>query len=201
MTEDEARSWCEARFGSERLAILARFGEMVIRENEAQNLISPATCATIWNRHLADSAQLLLHARAPTSWLDVGSGAGFPGMVIAILLDRPVTLVEPRAKRADFLRHAAGALALSNATVRTAKAEAATGQYDIISARAVANIPQLIAITRHLRHARTRMVLPRGRNGAREVQELPRDLRRMFHVEHSVTDAESAIVLADGVMT
>lgn len=200
MTEDDARGWCERRFSTEQVDKLAAFGAMVVEENARQNLISPVTCASMWGRHLTDSAQLVPLAMAgATSWLDVGSGAGFPGIVLGILWNGSIMLVEPRAKRAQFLDSAARQLGLSNVAVTQAKAESVKGHYDVISARAVASLPDLLAITRHLRDRRTQLILPRGRNGASEVEQLPRDQRRMFHVEHSVTDAQSVIAVADGV--
>lgn len=202
MTEEEARAWLTARWSDAKVEALARFADLVLSETTRQNLISPASCAHIWTRHIVDSAQLLEHQPARwTSWLDIGSGAGFPGVVVAILTERSVTLVEPRARRVEFLRDCADRLSLGNIAVTHAKAEALTGTFDIVSARAVATLPALFAMSRHLRHRETRMILPRGRNGATEVAQLPRDWRGMFHVEQSVTDPESVIIVADGVTT
>lgn len=201
MTEDDARAMVRDRVGNTRFEVLSRFADLVVAENDSQNLISPASVGQIWVRHIWDSEQLL--ALAPKhfrSWGDVGTGAGFPGLVIAILTNAPVMLIEPRAKRANFLRDAAAALSLAHVTVHTAKAEkVVSSPLDVISARAVAPLPALFAMTGHLRHSTTRMILPRGRNGATELRELPRPWRGMFHVEHSVTDHESLIVVADGV--
>ncbi|PZQ61957.1 MAG: 16S rRNA (guanine(527)-N(7))-methyltransferase RsmG [Sphingomonas taxi] len=200
MTEGDAKAWIAARYDADAIARLERFAAMVVQENERQNLISPATCAQIWVRHIVDSAQLLpLAASDARNWLDIGSGAGFPGMVIAALWPGSVALVEPRARRADFLRAVAAALGLTNVIVHHSRVEAVTGQFDILSARAVAAVPALLDMTRHLRGPKTRMILPRGRNGATEMEQLPRTWRGMFHVEHSVTDPASVIIVADGV--
>lgn len=200
MTEEEAYAWCETRFGIEATARLDAFRVMVIEENDRQNLISPASIGAIWSRHIVDSAQLAAHAPpAARSWFDIGSGPGFPGMVIALATPLAVTLVEPRGRRIEFLHAVAATLAVANVTIVKAKAEAVTGSADVISARAVASIPNLVAMTSHLRHGRTRMILPRGQNGGSEVAALPEKWRAMFHVEQSVTDPSSAIVIADGV--
>ena len=200
MTEDEARHWCQRFANARAMERLEQFAARTIDENSRQNLISPGSCDHIWSRHIADSAQLLSYVpAAATSWVDVGSGPGLPGLVIAILCDLPITLIEPRTRRVTFLNDTVTALGLSNVSVRRAKAEAVTGTFDVISARAVAGIPQLLVMTRHLSQPSTRLILPRGRNGAREVAELPTRAQRMFHVEQSVTDAESVIVIADGV--
>jgi 16S rRNA (guanine527-N7)-methyltransferase len=200
VNEDDARDWCCHRFSPVALERLDRFAALVVAENARQNLISPATCPTIWSRHVTDSAQLATHA-APgaRSWIDIGSGAGFPGLVIAIVTDMQVTLVEPRARRAEFLEQAAGDLCLSNVSVQQVKAEGLAAKADVISARAVASIPALLAMSSHMRHPDTRLILPRGRNGASEVADLPVPMRSMFHVEQSVTSSGSVIVVAQGV--
>ncbi|MEG8041033.1 16S rRNA (guanine(527)-N(7))-methyltransferase RsmG [Sphingomonas sp. LR60] len=200
MTEDDAIAWCHTHFGIGRTTMLDNFRQMVLTENEQQNLISPSSCEAIWSRHIVDSAQLVAHAPTPSkTWFDIGSGPGLPGLVVAIVTDLHVTLVEPRGRRIDFLHEVVARLGLMNVSIQKTKAEAAIGRADIISARAVASIPDIVAMTSHLRHTATRMILPRGRNGASEVATLPAKWQSLFHVEHSVTDPNSVIVIADGV--
>lgn len=200
MTEDDAVGWCATKFGNEVTAKLDAFRKLVLAENDRQNLISPASKEMIWSRHVVDSAQLAMHSPdSARTWFDIGAGPGFPGMVVAIITDLIVTLVEPRGRRVDFLEAVKHELELPNVVVVKSKAEAVSGSADVISARAVASIPDLIAMTSHLRHDRTRMILPRGRNGGSDVATLPVKWRGMFHVEQSVTDPASVIVIADGV--
>lgn len=201
MTEVDAQELVRQHVGEDRFAVIARFAELVVAENGRQNLISPASVDHIWVRHILDSVQLLkLAPDGFRSWCDIGTGAGFPGLVIAALTDAAVTLVEPRHRRADFLRQAADVLSLTNVSVEAIKVERLQdGPFDVLSARAVAPLPALFAMTGHLRHPTSRMILPRGRNGATELRELPRSWRGMFHVEHSVTDHDSIIIVADGV--
>src|SRR3546814_2021481 len=99
---------------------------MLVAENAQQNLVAASTIPTLWTRHIADSAQLLaLDAREGEGlWLDLGSGAGLPGLVVAILSDRPVALVESRKRRCEFLRSVAGALDLGHVEVVEARLEA-----------------------------------------------------------------------------
>ena len=73
-----------------------QFAKMLVAENRVQNLISKSTEADLWNRHFADAAQLTAFVPERATWIDIGSGAGLPGLVIAILTGAPVTLVEPR---------------------------------------------------------------------------------------------------------
>lgn len=200
MTEEEARAWASERFNPAAVERLDRFAAIVTRETEQQNLISPSTIPLIWSRHIVDSAQLLALAPAAAStWLDVGTGAGFPGLVAAILFDGHVTMVEPRAKRAAFLRDAAAALGLyasvHQSRIETAKLDPA----DIISARAVATVDALLTMTAHLRAPLTTYLLPRGRTGQDEIVKARAGWHGTFHVEQSITDPASTILIATGV--
>lgn len=200
MTEEEARGWIAERFSDVAVDRLGRFVQIVTRETEQQNLISPSTIPLIWSRHIVDSAQLISFApKDARSWTDIGTGAGFPGMVAAILLDGHVTMIEPRAKRAIFLREAAEALGLG-ATVHQTRAETApVSEADIISARAVATIDALFGMTAQYRSTLTTYLLPRGRTGQDEIVKARAGWHGTFHVEQSVTDPASTILIATGV--
>lgn len=203
MTEQDARDWLETRFGVERTALLARFADRIVAETAHQNLIAASTIDHIWERHLLDSAQLVPLADAANegAWIDIGSGAGFPGIVAAILTDRPVVLVEPRARRATLLRVMAADLGLTNVVVHQAKIEKLPADCPaaIITARAVARLAALFAIGHRHSDADTIWVLPKGRSTTEELAEAKADWRGMFHVEHSITDPTSSIVVARGV--
>ncbi|WP_066647551.1 MULTISPECIES: 16S rRNA (guanine(527)-N(7))-methyltransferase RsmG [Sphingomonas] len=201
MTEDEARGWICEHFGVPRETLLARFVDIVIAESGRQNLISAATLPQIWRRHIVDSAQLLQRVPAiDGDWFDIGTGAGFPGMVVAILSNGPVTLIEPRRKRADFLRACVVELDLgTRVTVHTARAEQIKGHAAVISARAVAALPELLAATVHLSTKKTRWVLPKGKSAREEVASAQATWHGVFHVEQSITDPESLIILAEKV--
>jgi 16S rRNA (guanine527-N7)-methyltransferase len=109
MTEDEARLWLKednpvSRETEEKLEAFIAF---LKREAASQNLISASTLDHIWDRHIVDSAQLLRFCPdSPQTWIDLGSGAGFPGIVVALLSDHQVTLVESRGRRIDYLQRA-----------------------------------------------------------------------------------------------
>ena len=197
MTEAEARAWFVERFGEARTARVGAFLDMVCVETEQQNLISPASVASIWSRHGLDSAQLMFHVEQFGDWLDIGTGGGFPGMIVAICGDQPTTMVEPRRKRAAFLEEAASRLGLTNTRVVAAKVESVTGTFATISARAVASVEKLLQAADHCATPETRWILPRGRIEAEELARLRRDRTRVFHVEHSLTDPQSTILLVD----
>ena len=184
----------------ETLATLERFAEILIAENQVQNLISKSTEADLWTRHLADAAQLIGYAPEGASWIDIGSGAGLPGLVLAILTGSPVTLVEPRRLRADFLTRASAELGLGNVTVLQAKGEAVPrARFGVITARAVASIDRLFAMTAHLSHGGTIWVLPRGRSAKSELDEARKSWQGAFRLEPSRTDPDARILIASGV--
>lgn len=168
-------------------------------ENERQNLVSAATLVRVWERHILDSAQLVrFEPHSGASWIDLGSGAGLPGIVIACLVEGPVTLVEPRRLRADFLHKAAESLQIE-ATVVCTKAQCVEGKFEVITARAVAPLGKLLEISRHLSTRNTVWALPKGRSAQRELAEARRAWQGEFHVERSVTDEGSFIIVGIGV--
>lgn len=178
---------------------LIAYAALLKDENDRQNLVSATTLDKVWERHILDSAQLVrFEPGAGASWIDIGSGAGLPGIVIACLVEGPVTLVEPRRLRADFLHKAAESLHL-RAVIVCAKAERVAGHYDVITARAVANLSDLLKLSAHLSTRNTVWALPRGRNGPAELADAKHAWQGGFHVERSVTDADSWIVVGTGV--
>ncbi len=178
---------------------LKAYGALLRDESGRQNLVSASTLESLWERHILDSAQLVrFEPRAGASWIDIGSGAGLPGIVIACLVDGPVTLVEPRRLRADFLHRVCESLDL-RASVSAGKAERAQGTYDVITARAVADLTNLLKISAHLSTGNSRWVLPKGRSAERELVEAQQAWQGAFHVEQSATDPDSRIVIGTGV--
>jgi len=178
---------------------LQAYAAILSEEAARQNLISASSVGDLWDRHILDSAQLVrFEPHAGASWADVGSGAGLPGIVIACLVLGPVALIEPRRLRAEFLHKVCESLDL-NAKVITTKAERAGGKYDVITARAVANLAQTLKISAHLSTRKTIWALPKGRGAAAELAEAERTWQGAFHVEQSVTDADSLIVVGTGV--
>jgi 16S rRNA (guanine527-N7)-methyltransferase len=180
---------------------LARFADLLRDESARQNLVSASTLDSLWDRHVLDSAQLVqFEPKAGSAWVDIGSGAGLPGIVIATLVSGPVLLVEPRRLRADFLRRAVADLGLGErVSIAACKAESAFGQFDVITARAVAGVDKLLRISTHLSTRKSVWVLPKGRSAQSELAEA----RRHWHCDAetvlSCTDPESAILLLRNV--
>jgi len=123
------------------------FRAMVLEANARMNLIGASTVDAFWLRHIIDSAQLLWFAPEARTWADFGSGAGFPGIVLAILLrSRPrarVHLIESMSKRCAFLAAVAGALELP-VEVHNVRAEALRLDVEVVTARACAPLSRLL---------------------------------------------------------
>lgn len=178
---------------------LERYVRLLIGENQRQNLVSSSSLERTWDRHILDSAQLVRFEPAPgASWVDIGSGAGLPGIVIACLVDGPVTLIEPRRLRAEFLHKVSESLDL-NVVVLCARAERAAGTFDVITARAVASLTKLLKISAHLSTRKTVWALPKGRSAKAELVEARRAWQGSFRVEPSVTDADSFVIVGTEV--
>ena len=185
----------------ETIQLLLLYVERVTTANSDQNLVSASTLESIWERHILDSAQLVrFEPRPGASWLDIGSGAGLPGIVIALLIDGPVALVEPRRLRATFLEETIAALGLGGrVTVHAAKVEKIAGRFDAITARAVAPLDRLLAISLHLAHAGTVWALPKGKSANSELAEARRSWQCDARSEVSRTDPDARILVLSKV--
>lgn len=197
MTEEEALGWVEERFDGAVIDRLRAFTAMVIEENTRQNLISPASIPSIWSRHVVDSLQLVSLVPSLGAWMDIGTGGGFPGLVVAIARNAPMTLVEPRRRRAEFLQHCAELLELTAVRVEACKVERVTGTAAVISARAVATVENLLRAAKHCATPTTRWLLPRGSIDRAELSAAVTAHRMVFHVEQSLTHADSSIVILE----
>jgi 16S rRNA (guanine527-N7)-methyltransferase len=202
MDEDAAKHWLteSLNVSRETLAQLAAFREMVIEESTRQNLISAASIPQFWVRHIVDSAQLLLEAPTNGAWLDLGTGAGFPGIVIAILRTQPITFVESRRRRIDFLAASAKTLGLDHVTIQGSPLERVeSAPFSVISARAFAPLPKLLTLAHRFSQKETVWLLPKGQSAQEELESLAGSWHGDFSLKPSVTDAQSAIIIGRGV--
>lgn len=201
-TESAARAYVQSHWGEQAAADCEVLAERLCRENAVQNLVSKTTLNEVWVRHIADSAQLLEHALQNTgSWIDIGSGAGFPGLIVAILRrDWKVTLVEPRRLRVAWLQAICTDLQLTNCVIVQAKAEhCQVPAHDVVSARAVSDLAHLLTMTSKMGHSETRWIFAKGRNALMELEAVPSALasRFVFHVKHSLTAPDARIIVAE----
>jgi 16S rRNA (guanine527-N7)-methyltransferase len=199
MTEDEARAWiAELDVPRGTTDRLERLVTLVQSEQVTQNLVARSTLAHLWSRHVVDSLQLL--ALAPDGpWLDIGSGAGFPGLVVAAASMRTVTLAEPRTKRARFLVETALALGMGDrVAVHAGRVEMlpATSPFAVVSARAVAGLSDLFAMAGRHVDRETTWLLPKGRSAAEELAAARRTWQGEMRLVPSLTDPQASIVVA-----
>lgn len=177
---------------------LENLGALLTAENEVQNLVSDASLKELWVRHFADSAQLLRYVPRETSspWLDLGTGAGFPGLVIASLRpDCEVVMVESRSRRIDWLKRVCDSLEIGNATVAGTRVELLPDRkYQAISARAFAPLSKLLDLSARFSTRETVWLLPKGRSARQELDQLT-GWNHAFHVEQSLTDADAGVIV------
>jgi len=204
MTEEAARRILTNQFdvSRETLVRISAFVDLLRAENERQNLISQTTSEHIWSRHVLDSAQLLrFMPQCAGTWLDLGTGAGFPGLIIAAMNPIQVTMIESRRLRVDFLQRAAETLGLPGSTqILCERVERLDLPHqDVISARAFAPLERLFDLAQRFAASETRWVLPKGRNAQSELDAARASWQGMFHVEPSLTDPEAGIIIAERV--
>jgi 16S rRNA (guanine527-N7)-methyltransferase len=169
-----------------------RYAELLAGPGVERGLIGPAEASRIWDRHLFNSAAIAGLAPAGGWIVDVGSGAGLPGLVLALLLPSArLTLVEPMARRVAFLDECVGELGLTNVEVRRGRAEELSGDLaaDMVTARAVAPLAKLAALCAGLARPGGLVVAMKGSSAAAELASATAELADL-----GVTDARVAQV-------
>ncbi len=151
MTDDRARALKLTPVSDDALARLDKYAALLAEWQTRINLVAPSTLPQLWTRHIADSLQLLRHASDAKIWVDLGSGAGLPGIPVACALaltpGAQVHLVESNGKKAAFLREAArltGAPAVIHAERIENFGESYAGKTDVVTARALAPLSSLL---------------------------------------------------------
>ena len=180
------------------------FAHMLEAEGEVRGLIGPREASRLWSRHLVNSAAVLKFLPRRGSVLDIGSGAGFPGMVIAICRpDLEVFLLEPMLRRCEWLSDVITELDLDNVHVIQGRAEELRGKLkaDVVTARAVANMTKLVRITTRLIAPRGQLIALKGRRAQEEVDAASVELRKhhlkaTVHQVPSIMEDESTYVVS-----
>jgi 16S rRNA (guanine527-N7)-methyltransferase len=197
---DRERALALTPVSRETVALLDRFVELLLATQSHTNLIGPASAAAVWTRHIADSLQLLDLAPTALTWLDIGSGGGFPGLVLACALaDRPnavVHLVESQGKKAAFLRQVVEALALP-ATVHHRRIEdgALDVAPDAVTARAVAPLPRLLDYVAPFVKSGAKALLSKGQDVEAELTEAAKYWKIEAELAPSRTNPASRILI------
>ena len=185
----------------ETIADLQAFGDLVRRWTPAINLVGKATVADLWNRHIVDSAQIFaLRPPEARTWVDLGSGGGFPGLVVAVLAREltpalRVTLVEADLRKATFLRQAAQLLGLQ-VDVRSQRIETLPGLgADVLSARALAPLAVLIGHADRLLAKDGIAIFPKGARSAEELASARRTWDFEVDMRPSLSEGEATILV------
>ncbi|MEM9715445.1 MAG: 16S rRNA (guanine(527)-N(7))-methyltransferase RsmG [Pseudomonadota bacterium] len=184
----------------ETLDRLKLFEALTRKWTRTINLVSPATLDAFWDRHIVDSAQIwALRPVKASTWVDIGAGGGFPGLVIAALAaeqdpELKVTLVESDTRKCVFLRQTAREMGLS-VTVETERVEKLTApKADILSARALATVDQILNFSRKLTDLSTVFILPKGKTAHQELDVARESWSFECQTSPSETDPEALIL-------
>jgi 16S rRNA (guanine527-N7)-methyltransferase len=202
LAADRARALALTPVSRETSDRLDRFVALLLTWQKTTNLIAPSTITQLWTRHVADSLQLLALAPDAHVWIDLGSGGGFPGLVIACALKETpgaaVHLVESNVKKAAFLREAqrvTGAPAIVHAERIDAFAASFAGKADVVTARALAPLAALFEWSLPLlRKTGARALFPKGQGVDLELQEASKSWIVNAELVQSRTDPKGRIV-------
>lgn len=204
--DDRARALALTPVSRETIDRLDRFAGIFAQWQRRTNLIAPSTEAKLWTRHIADSLQLIALAPRAQIWVDLGSGGGFPGLVIACALaETPgaqVHLVESNAKKAAFLREAArltGAPAMIHAERIADFVRHAPDRLDVVTARALAPLAELLAEAYPLLKTGSIGLFPKGQDVEAELTEAAKYWNIQATLAPSCTDPRSRIVVVNAI--
>lgn len=199
---DRERGLALLSVSRETEALFESYVALLMRWQAIKNLVGSATMPEVWTRHIADSAQIVRLVPGARRWLDIGSGAGFPGLVVAILLRHvagaQVHLVESNGRKCAFLRDVARTLQLP-VTVHDGRIASVLPQlvpdFDAVSARALAPLRDLLGMTESLLTTGTLGVFPKGQDVGDELTEASKYWRIQASTVESQTDPKARIVL------
>lgn len=194
----------------ETLELLDIYANTLQHWQKTINLVAPSTLASVWQRHFADSAQLLkLAPENVTSWVDLGSGAGFPGLVIAILIHGKrgaeagsvVRLIESDARKAAFLgeiaRRTSVAVDIVPRRIELSSTQANFEPVEVVTARALAPLERLLGLAYRFFNDGTIGLFPKGRDVEREIEAARKDWQFDVRLEQSLTDPEGRIAVIE----
>lgn len=181
----------------ETFLVLEKYAALLIKWNKSINLVGKSTESEIWERHIYDSLQLVTLIPEIKTLADFGSGAGLPGIVIAIA--RPeiaVTLIEQDQRKASFLRECVAQLSLKNTRIIDADIASTSERYQLITARALASLSELFALAYPRLEEGASCLFPKGKNFAMEMEEARVNWRFMATNTPSATQDAATIILA-----
>jgi 16S rRNA (guanine527-N7)-methyltransferase len=176
-------------FSSDRLELAARYAELLATDGVLRGLIGPREVPRLWDRHLLNCAVLSEELREGAAVCDIGSGAGLPGLVVAIARpDLRVTLVEPLLRRTTFLEQVVEQLGLSHVEVHRGRADSLHGsrRFDVVTSRAVAPLERLLGWSMPLVGPAGALVAMKGSSVAEEIVAARPELERLGCAEPEI---------------
>jgi 16S rRNA (guanine527-N7)-methyltransferase len=188
----------------ETLGRLETYADLLAHWQKAVNLVAPSTLGDVWHRHFADSAQLAQWVPGAAGRLaDLGSGAGFPGLVLAIVLAErsapAVTLVESDTRKVAFLREVARMTGtpvdILPARIESAETHGRIGSVDVVTVRALAPLRRLLRLAAPYFAADTIGLFLKGRDVSREIEEARGDWQFALELRPSSTDAGGRVAV------
>jgi len=188
------------KFKSDDISKLSIFHDELLRFNKKYNLISRSTESDVWNRHILDSAQLVKYIdfEDGKSLADMGSGGGFPGIILAIFNKNfkfHVKLYEKSNIKCDFLENVKNKLNLSYEIFGRYQEEQIHSEY--VVSRAFKKLDEILRISREIIKVNHKLIVLKGKNAENEINKLQQPLEFIYKLEKSITDIDSQILIVD----
>jgi 16S rRNA (guanine527-N7)-methyltransferase len=203
LAKDRTKALTLVSVSHETESRLDLFVNLFLRWQKAVQLVAPSTLPALWTRHIADSFQLVALAPDATRWADLGSGGGFPGLIVAAAIaGRPgamVHLIESDTRKAAFLREAARTTQ-APVTVHNERIESAAeliGPVDVVTARALAPMDRQLSLAQPLLSTGARGIFLKGQDVDSELTEAAKSWSIDFSIQPSLTDPRGRIVLVN----
>ena len=197
MLNDRLVKFCDDNFDDGRsiLTKLSEYKRILIKENETMNLIGKSTITDLDERHLLDCIQIVKYLpQHEKSVMDIGTGAGLPGIILSIIGFKNLHLVEKSPKKSSFLENCKRRLGLNYVVHNKSISEISNLNVDYITARAFASIEKIITMTKKIINKQTKFVLHKGKSYLTELKTI--NTQKYFWVEHpSITSSESKIII------
>ena len=197
MLNDKLVKFCENNFDDGKLILtkLSEYKKILIKENENMNLIGKSTLIDLDERHFLDCIQIVKYLpQHEKSIMDIGTGAGLPGIILSIIGFRNLHLVEKSPKKSSFLENCKLRLGLNYVVHNKPISEISNLNIDYITARAFASIEKIISMTKKIINKQTRFILLKGRSYLKELETI--NQQKYFWETHpSITSSESKIII------
>jgi 16S rRNA (guanine527-N7)-methyltransferase len=176
---------------------LEKFIEILLQYNQKMNLIGSSTITDIWSRHILDSAQLLQFIKDKNQRIaDLGSGAGFPGVILSILGIKNITLIEKSPKKCQFLEKISEISPNKIHIINQNIIDIKNIKFDIITSRAFAPLNKLLKLSKNLTTDKTKYILLKGKNLELEINESKKELKNhQYQIFNSKTSSEGKIIV------